>query len=228
MQQLAEVTAASPANKLKLLQLNTMITDPENTLVPSPTAPGPYFSSISGSASGTGQDEKEMEIDDAANTAISDWIAQARQSLDHFGALVGIGGGGDDEFVNVFEELDGFGDTDDRYEVAIEELNNDDMKSEGLDGHRSLRPKSSVSSFGTSGTGKPASLPVKVSPFGLLANAKRIRTGQIRRRAVSVERDNEDKGPGIANENFFKTSERFFSFLIFYNYYISKKFSACA
>ena len=228
MQQLAEVTAASPANKPKLPQLNTMITDPENTLVPSPTAPGPYFSSISGSASGTGQDGKKMEIDDAANTAISDWIAQARQSLDHFGALVGIGGSGDDEIVNVFEELDGFGDTDDRYEVAIEELNNDDMKSEGLDGHRSLRPKSSVSSFGTSGTGKPASLPVKVSPFGLLANAKRIRTGQIRRRAVSVERDNEDKGPGIANENFFKTSERFFSFLIFYNYYISKKFSACA
>ena len=250
MQQLAEVTAASSANKPKLSNLNTMITDPEDTLVLSPTGSGPYFGSISGSASGTGQDENS----DAANKAVSDWIAKARQSLDHFGALVGIGGGalpqrylirenyeesdssGDDEFVDVSEELDGFGNSDDRYEVAIEEPNSDDMKSEGLDGQRSLRPKSSVSSFGTSGTGnsqhrrrgdrsKPACLPVEASPFGLFGNMM-LKSSS---RAGSAERDDEeDKGPGIANENFFKPSERFFSFLVFHSHYISKKFSACA
>ena len=232
MQQLAEVTAASSANKPKLSNLNTMITDPENTLVLSPTASGPYFGSISGSASGTGQDENS----DAANKAVSDWIAKARQSLDHFGALVGIGGGalpqrylirenyeesdssGDDEFVDVSEELDGFGNVDDRYEVAIEEPNSDDMKSEGPDGQRPLRPKSSASSLGTSGTGnsqhrrkggdrsKPASLPVEASPFGLFGNMSL----KSRSRAGSAERDDEDKGSGIANEDFFKPSERFF------------------
>ena len=128
MQQLAEeASAVSSANRLKLSHLNTMITDAENTLASSPTA--------SGSASGTGQDENS----DAAN--------KARQSLDHFGALVGIGGG--DEFVDVSEELDGFENLDDLYE----EPSNDDMKSEGPDGHRSLFPKSSASSFGTRGTG---------------------------------------------------------------------------
>ena len=233
MQQLAEVTASS--NKPKLSNLNTMITDPENTLVLSPTGSGPYFGSISGSASGTGQDENS----DAANKAVSDWIAKARQSLDHFGALVGIGGGampqrylirenyeesdssGEDEFVDVSEELDGFGNSDDRYELSVEEPNSDDMKSEGLGVQRSLRPKSSVSSFGTSGTGnsqlrkkggdrsKPASLPVEASPFGLFGNLSL----KSRSRDGSAERDDEDIGPGIANENFFKPSERFFSFL---------------
>ena len=122
MQQLAEEASAVSS---------AMTFDAENTLASSPTA--------SGSASGTGQDENS----DAAN--------KARQSLDHFGALVGIGGG--DEFVDVSEELDGFGNLDDLYEVAIEEPSNDDMKSEGPDGHRSLFPKSSASSFGTRGTG---------------------------------------------------------------------------
>ena len=236
MQQLAEVTASSASNKPKLSNLNTMITDPENPLVLSPTASGPYFSSISGSASGTGQDENS---DATANKAVSDWIAKARQSLDHFGALVGIGGGAmpqrylirenyeesdssdDDEFVDVSEELDVFGNSDDRYELAVEEPNSDDMKSEGVDGHRPLRPKSSASSLGTSGTGnshrrrggdrsKPASLPVEASPFGLFGNMI-LKSGS---RAGSAERDDEeDKGPGIANENFFKPSERFFLFL---------------
>ena len=237
MQQLAEVTASSASNKPKLSNLNTMITDPEDPLVLSPTASGPYFSSISGSASGTGHDENS---DATANKAVSDWIAKARQSLDHFGALVGIGGGampqrylyrenyeesdssGDDEFVDVSEELDVFGNSDDRYELAVEEPNSDDMKSEGQNGQRSLRPKSSVSSLGTSGTGnsqhrkrggdrsKPASLPVEASPFGLFGNMI-LKSGS---RAGSAERDDEeDKGPGIANENFFKPSEKFFLFL---------------
>jgi hypothetical protein len=233
MQQLAEVTASSASNKPNISHLNTTITDQEKPLVLSPTASGPYFGSFSGSVSGTGQDENS---DATANKAVSDWIAKARQSLDHFGALVGIGGGampqrylirenyedpdssGDDEFVDVSEELDVLGNSDDRYELAVEEPNSDDMKSEGLGGgQRSLRPKSSVSSLGTSGTGnsqlrkredrsKPASLPVEASPFGLFGNLS-LKSGS---RAGSAERDDEDKGPGIANENFFKPSERFF------------------
>ena len=67
-----------------------MITDPEKPLVLSPTGSGPYFGPISGSDSGTGQDENS---DATANKAVSDWIVKARQSLDHFAALVGIGGG---------------------------------------------------------------------------------------------------------------------------------------
>ena len=232
MQQLAEVTASSASNHPKLSNINTMITDPEKPLVLSPTGAGPYFGSLSGSASGTEQDENSD-----ANKAVSDWIAKAHQSLDHFGALVGIGGGampqrylirenyeesdsdGDEEFVDVSEELDTFGNSDDRYELSVEEPNSDDMKPEGLNGQRSLRPKSSVSSLGTSGTGnsfrrrggdrsKPASLPVEASPFGLFGNLSL----KSRSRASSAERDDEDKGPGIANENFFKPSERFFLF----------------
>jgi hypothetical protein len=233
MQQLAEVTASSAS---KPPNLNTTITDPEKPLVLSPTASGPYLGSISGSASGTtGQDENS---DATANKAVSEWIAKARQSLDHFGALVGLGGGAmpqrylirqdyeesdsssDDEFVDVSEELDVFGSPDDRYELSVEEPNSDDIKSEGPGGLRSLRAKSSASSLGTSATGnslhrkrggdrsKPASLPVGASPFGLFGNLSL----KSRSRAGSAERDDEeDIGPGIANENFFKPSERFFS-----------------
>jgi hypothetical protein len=46
-------------------------------------------------------------------------------------------------------------------------------------------------------------------------------------RAGSAERDDEDKGPGIANGNFFKPSERFFLFLISQSIYIYN-FSTCA
>lgn len=227
MQQLAEVTSAS--SKQKPPTLNTTI-DPEKPLVLSPsTASDPYF----GSMSGTGQDQNG---DAATNKAVSDWIAKARQSLDHFGALVGIGGGAmpqrylinenyeesdssnDDEFVDVSEELDVFGNSDDRYELAVEEPNSDDLKSEGLAAQPSLRHKSSTSSMGTTGTGnsqlrrkdrsKPACLPVEASPFGLFGNLI-LKTGS---RANSTERDDEDKGPGIANENFFKPGEFCFIF----------------
>jgi hypothetical protein len=236
MQQLAEVTVNSSVNKPNL---DTMITDSEKPLVLSPTASGSYLGSISGSVIGTEQDESSDAI---ANKAVSDWIAKARQSLDHFGTLVGIGGGAmpqrylirenyeesdsssEDEFVDVSEE---FGNSDDRYELSVEEPNSDDMKSDGLGGQRSLRTKSSVSSFGTSGTGnsqlrkrggdrKPANLPVGASPFGLLGKMSLKSTS----RAGSAERDDEDKGPGIANEDFFKPSERFFILNLAINIYI--------
>ena len=212
MQQLAEVTA-SASNKQKSPNVNTI--DPEEPLVLSPfTDSGP-----------------EETSDATTNKAVSDWIAKARQSLDHFGTLVGIGGGAmsqrylirenyeesdssnDDEFVDVSEE---FGNSDDRYELAVEEPDSDDMKSDGVNGHRSLHHKSSESSFGTTGTAnsqlrkkggrsKPATLPVVAAPFGLFGNLSL----KSRSRGSSKERDDEDKGPGIANKNFFEPSERF-------------------
>ncbi|KAF8807008.1 hypothetical protein BYT27DRAFT_7190720 [Phlegmacium glaucopus] len=220
MQQLAEVTASSTSNKRNLPVINTVI-DPERPLVLSPSTTSDFES-----YAGTNPDEK-------INTkAVADWIAEARQSLDHFGTLVGIGGAtmpqsylmresyeesdssDDEEFVEASEDMDGFGNLDDRYEVAVEEPTSDDMGSEGLVAQRSLHHKSSTSSFGTTGTGnsqirrkgqgdrsKPASLPVEASPFGLFGN---LSLKNPRSRASSAERDDEDKGPGIANENFFK------------------------
>ena len=225
MQQLAEVTASSASSNQKP-KVNIMITDPEKPLVLSPSTTGPYFGSSD-------------ESNDAAEKDVADWIARARQSLDHFGSLVGIGGAAmpqryliresyeesdssdDDEFVDVSEELDDFGNPDDRYEVAVEEPNGDDMGSEGPgDPSLQLRHKSSASSFGTTGTAngsyrkkvpgelsKPASLPVQAAPFGLFGN---LMLKNPRSRAGSAERDDEDKGPGIANENFFKPSESLF------------------
>jgi len=244
MQQLAELTVPSASNKQNPPSINTMLSDQEKPLVLSPsTASGPYFggTSLAGNNSAT------------TDKAVADWIAEARQSLDHFGTLVGIGGAtmpqsylmresyeesdssDDDEFVDVSEELDGFGNSDDRYEVAVEEPTSDDMGSEGLVVQRSLHHKSSASSFGTTGTGssqirrkgqgdrsKPANLPVEASPFGLFGN---LSLKNPRSRASSTERDDEDKGPGIANENFFKPSEEPFLFL---NPQALKTFSAPA
>ena len=71
---------------------------------------------------------------------------------------------------------------------------------------------------------QPVYLPVSLrSPFGLFGDM----TLKSRSRAGSAERDDEDKGLGIANENFFTPSERFFSFLTPQLLYI-KNFSAFA
>ena len=66
-QQLAEVTASSA--KQKPPNVDIMMTDPEEPLIPSLTASGPYFGSISGSDSGyTRQDQNS---DATANKAVS-------------------------------------------------------------------------------------------------------------------------------------------------------------
>ena len=204
MQQLAEVTA-SASNKQNPPNMDTMITDTE-------------LLSLS-FGSDAGSDLKENNHVTPTDKAVADWIAKARQSFDQFGALVGIGGAppqsyliqedyeetdssDEDEFVDVSEELDGYG-------FAVEEPDSDDMKSEDV--HRPLRHKSSASSSGTSNRkaqgdlSRPANLPVPAAPFGLFG--KLILSP--RSRANSAERDDEDKGPGIANADFFKPGERF-------------------
>ena len=167
----------------------------------------------------------------AVNKAVEDWIAKARDHLHEFGAVIGIGGAGmpksylvdedfegsdsgeEDEFVDVQED---FGNEDDRFELAVEDPDGEDMLLREVEPSRGrLRHMSSNSSIGTAGTNlprkrgpgensKPANLPVEASPFGLFGN---LMLKNPRSRASSVEPGEEDKGPGIANENFFKSSK---------------------
>jgi len=169
----------------------------------------------------------------AVNKAVEDWLAKARDSLHEFGAFIGIGGAGmpksylvdtdlegsdsgeDEEYVDVPED---FG-NEDHYELAVEDPDGDDMLVREVEPSAGrLRHMSSSSSIGTAGTSgtnlprkrgpgensKPANLPVEASPFGLFGN---LMLKNPRSRASSVEPDEEDKGPGIANENFFKSSK---------------------
>ncbi|CAA7267126.1 unnamed protein product [Cyclocybe aegerita] len=186
--------------------------------------------------------------DPAVNKAVEDWIAKARESLHEFGAFIGIGGAGmpksylveadledssddgedDEEFVDVSEDLEGFGSPDDHYDVAVERPEDDGTvhgaqnqaqgNSGSLSSTRTLQHKTSTSSMGTAATpaasvtavprkkntgenARPAGLPVEASPFGLFGN---LSLKGPRSRAGSEEPDGEDKGPGIANENFFR------------------------
>jgi len=170
----------------------------------------------------------------AVNKAVEDWIAKARESLHEFGAFIGIGGAGmpksylvdedfegsdsgDEEFVDVSEDLDGLGNGD--YGIAVEQPDGDQTMNGNSLGGGALHHKSSSSSLGTVATtnttgvlrkksggerSKPANLPVEASPFGLFGN---LSIKNSRSRAGSQEPEEEDKGPGIANEDFFKSSE---------------------
>jgi hypothetical protein len=207
----------------------------------------PVLSPTSTSSSFFGSDVQSAGADDptgsananntAVNKAVEDWLAKARDSLHEFGEFIGIGGAGmpksylvdadyeegdssgDDEFVDVSEELD-IGNEDDRYEVAVEDPDGDDMLVREVEPSTGgLRHMSSSSSIGTAGTNlprkrgqgensKPANLPVEASPFGLFG---KLMLKNPLSRANSVEPDEEDKGPGIANDDFFKSSKHLFT-----------------
>lgn len=201
----------------------------------------PVLSPTSTSSSFFGSDVQSAGADDptgsananntAVNKAVEDWLAKARDSLHEFGAFIGIGGAGmpksylvdedfegsdsgeDEEYVDVPED---FGNEDDRYELAVEDPDGDDMLVREVEPSAGrLRHMSSSSSVGTAGTNlprkrgpgensKPANLPVEASPFGLFGKLMLKNPGS---RANSVEPDEEDKGSGIANEDFFKSSK---------------------
>jgi hypothetical protein len=203
----------------------------------------PVLSPSSTSSSFFGSDAQSGGADDpigsananniAVNKAVEDWIAKARDHLHEFGAFIGIGGAGmpksylvdedfegtdsgeEEEYVDVPED---FGNEEDRYELAVEDPDGDDMLVREVEPSAGrLRHMSSNSSVGTAGTNlprkkgpgensKPANLPVEASPFGLFGN---LMLKNPRSRASSVEPAEEDKGPGIANENFFKSSKHF-------------------
>ncbi|KDR76303.1 hypothetical protein GALMADRAFT_67889 [Galerina marginata CBS 339.88] len=203
-------------------------------LSPSSTS-GSYFSSevhpggTMDDGSFTSPDERGGD-NPAMNKAVEDWIAKARESLHEFGAFIGIGGAGMPKSYLVeedFEEEDEEDDTDvaeeGDYDVSVEDPNGEDVPyshgSATSNGPRGrLNHKLSDSSIGTAATGggtmprkknstenaKPANLPVGASPFGLFGELALKTTPKSR--AGSAERDEEDKGPGIANADFFKST----------------------
>lgn len=164
----------------------------------------------------------------ATNKAIEDWIAKAKQSFEEFDGFIGIGGAGmpksylveedlenpesdyEDDFVNI----GGSDDENDGYEFAVEHHDGDDIMTKS---EHTLRHKSSVSSIGTNSTGvtgqarkkssensKLAILPGQAAPFGLFGD---LGLKATRKRGSSSEIEEDDKAPGIAGANFFRSSE---------------------
>ncbi|PPQ69168.1 hypothetical protein CVT26_003542 [Gymnopilus dilepis] len=126
----------------------------------------------------------------------------------------------EEDFVDVQEEFsDDFGNGEDQYGLAVQDPDGEDVTQTNDPSRGRLRHKGSDSSIGTVGTtstnamramrknpsenSKPANLPVEAAPFGLFGN---LALKTPRSRGTSRERDDEDKGPGIANANFFKST----------------------
>ncbi|KAF5371848.1 hypothetical protein D9615_009547 [Tricholomella constricta] len=165
------------------------------------------------------------DADAAANKAVEDWIAKAKQSFQEFGVYIGIGGAGMPKSYLVEEDLENpDSDADEEYfnisdnehsdyEFAVEHHDGDEVKKD----QGPLRHKGSSSSLSTNSTGvfghtrkkniggssKPAILPGEATPFGLFGQLS-LKTPQ--KRGSSAEVEEEDKAPGIANINFFRST----------------------
>ncbi|KAJ2922836.1 hypothetical protein H1R20_g14257, partial [Candolleomyces eurysporus] len=178
-------------------------------------------------------DAPSRTTDPATDKAIEDWIAKTRENMQEL-KFICVGGAGapesyvveedfedsdsssgNEEYVDATEEPD-YDYDDDRYEVAVE----------GPDGGQytgpshSIRHRSSASSMGTTKSGathntqrkkhsgdneKPANLPVEASPFGLFGNLS-LKTSRPRSRVPSEIDEDEDKGAGIDNQDFFRST----------------------
>ncbi|KAG5354121.1 hypothetical protein C0989_007482 [Termitomyces sp. Mn162] len=170
-----------------------------------------------------GPNELFSQANPEANKAVEDWIAKAKQSFEEFDVFIGIGGAGmpksylvegdpekigsdedDDDYVNI-------PDNDSDYEFAVEHHDGGNIMIDGV-----LKHKGSHSSLGTNGTSstpktkhaggsaKSAILPGEAVPFGLFGEMS-LKAGP-KRRGTSVELE-QDKLPGIANSNFFRSSK---------------------
>ncbi|KAG6857220.1 hypothetical protein H0H87_007639 [Tephrocybe sp. NHM501043] len=159
-----------------------------------------------------------------ANDAVKDWIAKAKQSFEEFDVFIGIGGAGmpksylvdhdlekvdsdedDDDYVNI-------SDNESDYDIAIEHHDGDELPTAT---NGTLKHQRSSSSVGTNGTGlthkkhsggseKPAILPGEAVPFGLFGDLSL--KNKPKKRGSSAEIEEEDKLPGIANTNFFRST----------------------
>ncbi|KAG5715337.1 hypothetical protein E4T56_gene7447, partial [Termitomyces sp. T112] len=169
-----------------------------------------------------GPNELFSQANPEANKAVEDWIAKAKQSFEEFDVFIGIGGAGmpksylvegdpekigsdedDDDYVNI-------PDNDSDYEFAVEHHDGGNIMIDGV-----LKHKGSHSSLGTNGTSstpktkhaggsaKSAILPGEAVPFGLFGEMS-LKAGP-KRRGTSVELE-QDKLPGIANSNFFRST----------------------
>ncbi|KAG6888923.1 hypothetical protein C0995_004936 [Termitomyces sp. Mi166 len=168
-----------------------------------------------------GPNDSFSKPDFEANKAVEDWIARAKQSFEEFDVFIGIGGAGmpksylvegdfekidsdeDDDYVNISDDSD--------YEIGVEHHDGDEIRSDSA-----LKHKGSSSSLGTNETGlthktrhsggsvKPAILPGEAVPFGLFGEMS-LKAGP-KKRGGSAEPEEEDKLPGIANTNFFRST----------------------
>ncbi|KAH9481451.1 Transcriptional activator of proteases prtT [Psilocybe cubensis] len=125
----------------------------------------------------------------------------------------------DEEYVDASDEAlaEAFGNGDERYEVTVDNAPGDASGSSNPEqGGRILNHKSSSSSIGTVATAntqqrkknsgenaKPVNLPVGAAPFGLFGE---LSLKNPVSRAGSAEPEDEDRGSGIANANFFKST----------------------
>jgi hypothetical protein len=197
---------------------------------------------------GIDDDSALLSEDPEANEVLSDWIAKAKESFQEFGILLAIGGAALPKSYLMEEDEDEADSNEEEYMDAEEPEDDDasykitveDQTPEAHVDERRIQHKSSTSSLNTSGTtntsgqrrknqsesSKPANLPVEASPFGLFGT---MVLKSPKSRATSIEPEEEEyKGPGIANENFFSASEHIS--LIDYQYpdYFRSQTSSCS
>ncbi|GLB40175.1 putative fungal specific transcription factor [Lyophyllum shimeji] len=195
----------------------------------SPSAQSPVLSpSTTNTSFLSSEAPSPAEANTATNKAVEDWIAKAKQSFEEFDVFIGIGGAGmpksylveedlehpesdeDEDYVN----LSDINEPESDYEFAIENHDGEDVTTDP----GTLRHKGSSSSLSTNGTGvaghprkkhsgesaKPAILPGEAAPFGLFGDLSLKTTKN--KRASSAEVEEDDKAPGIANTNFFRST----------------------
>ncbi|KAG6819729.1 hypothetical protein H0H93_009252 [Arthromyces matolae] len=156
------------------------------------------------------------------NKAVEDWVAKAKQSFEEFDVFIGIGGPGmpkgylvEDDLEKADSEEDDYvniSDHESDFEFAVEHHDGDEIHGNGT-----LKHHSSSSSLGTNGTGlprkkhsgesaKPVILPGAEVPIGLLARMSLQASSKKRGTSAEPAEEEEDKTPGIANTNFFRSS----------------------
>jgi len=245
MRELEKVTSTS-SNKRSTDQVDDAIANFSSPVL-SPTSTSGSFFGSEAHPSGTSNADNNENAE--ANKAIQDWIAKARESLHDFGNFMEIGGAAlpkkfllqDDAEDTSSDEDEEYADASDDFEnntnygLTIERPEGGETRhySDGPSGNK-LQHKLSGASIATAATAststfsrkkkdsadktRSANLPVEASPFGLFSDLSLRNPAS---RGTSVEPEEADRGPGIANENFFKPSQ----FLVFFLTKLTNLFS---
>ncbi|KAJ7593031.1 hypothetical protein C8J56DRAFT_1023845 [Mycena floridula] len=148
-------------------------------------------------------------INPEMNKAVEDWIEKAKDSLNQFGDYIGIGGLPRSYLLNEDPEdpsgSDGNQSDEDNGEGEVPISVISDEEDNGTEGQQTVRHKRSFSSSNEkkdSGGEKLATLPSEAVPYGLMAQ---LALTNNRGSSGNMEEDQE-KGVGVANEDFFRTS----------------------
>jgi hypothetical protein len=158
----------------------------------------------------------------APEPEVQDWISKARESIEAFGGFIGIGGAGISKSLLVQREFEDSESSESEDDFEIEVQNSDGSADaddqDGIDGGKSLQRKpssqlgvrsrscdrASMSSARKRDSGdKPMNLPSEAVPFGLMANLALRRN----RRSNGNLSDNDGENIGVANEEFFRSSQ---------------------